>query len=110
MRAEKFCQMATETGQRETPFCIDKPMPTQYSKNIIVIMKNTNFTVYIDQDEDGIFVGSIPSVPSCYAEGKTQKEMLKNLQQVLRLCLRNADVKSMSKTRFVGIQNVEIYA
>lgn len=73
-------------------------------------MKNTSYTIYIEQDEDGMFIGSIPSVPSCYADGKTQKEMLKNLEQVLKLCLRNTNVKAMSKTRFVGIQNVEICA
>ena len=71
-------------------------------------MKNTLFTVYIEQDEDGVFTGSIPAVPSCHAEGKTQKEMLKNLQQVLRLCLRNVNVKEVEKTKFVGIQNLEI--
>ena len=71
-------------------------------------MKNTNFTVYIEQDEDGMFVGSVPSMPSCYAEGRTQKEMLQNLQQVLKLCLRNVSVREVVKTRFVGIQNVEL--
>lgn len=71
-------------------------------------MKNTSFTIYIEQDEDGVFIGTIPSVPSCYADGKTQKEMLKNLEQVLKLCLRNGDAKTISKTRFVGIQNLEV--
>lgn len=71
-------------------------------------MKNTSFTIYIEQDEDGMFIGTIPSVPSCYADGKTQKEMLKNLEQVLRLCLRNIDVEAVSKTKFVGIQNLEV--
>jgi predicted RNase H-like HicB family nuclease len=70
-------------------------------------MKNINFTVYIEQDEDKMFVGSVPSVPSCHAEGRTQKEMLKNLQQVLRLCLRNVNVKEVGKTKFVGIQNLD---
>lgn len=71
-------------------------------------MKNTNFTVYIEQDEDGVFVGSVPSVPSCYAQGRTQKEMLDNLQDVLKLCLRNSDIKSFDKVKFVGIQNLEL--
>ena len=71
-------------------------------------MKNSLFTVYIEQDEDGIFVGSIPTIPSCYAEGKTQKEMLENLQQVLKLCLRNVDVNVVEKNKFVGIQNLEV--
>lgn len=69
-------------------------------------MKNITYTVYIEQDEDGMFIGSIPTVPSCYAEGETQERMLKNLQAVLRLCLRNADKKGLAKTKFVGIQNL----
>ena len=71
-------------------------------------MKNISFTVYIERDEDGVFVGSIPAIPSCYAEGKTQREMLKNLQQVLKLCLRNTNIKEVGKTKFVGIQNLEV--
>ena len=71
-------------------------------------MKNSLFTVYIEQDEDGIFVGSVPSIPSCYAQGKTQEEMLDSLRDVLRLCLRNIDTKVLEKTKFVGIQNVKV--
>ena len=71
-------------------------------------MKTGQFTVYIEQDEDGIFIGSIPAVPSCYAEGKTQEEMLRNLSEVLKLCLRNVDKRFIQKNRFVGIQNLEL--
>jgi predicted RNase H-like HicB family nuclease len=52
-------------------------------------MKKINFTINTEQDEDRIFIGSIPAVTSCHAQGKTKKEMLKNLQEVLRLCLKN---------------------
>lgn len=71
-------------------------------------MKTSQFTVYIEQDEGGMFIGSIPAVPSCYAEGKTQEEMLRNLSEVLRLCLRNVDKAEVQKNRFVGIQNLEL--
>jgi predicted RNase H-like HicB family nuclease len=71
-------------------------------------MKKLPFTVYIEQDEDGMFIGSIPSLQSCYAEGRTQEEMLKNLRQVLKLCLRNFPAKQAEKVKFVGIQNLEI--
>jgi len=70
-------------------------------------MKSSYLTVYIEQDEDGVFVGSIPTIPSCYAQGKTQEEMLKNLRSVLKLCLRNLDQK-IGKSRFVGIQNLQV--
>lgn len=71
-------------------------------------MKSQAYTVYIEKDEDGFFIGSIPSIPSCYAQGKTQEEMLTNLQEVLRLCLRNLDAEATGKTQFIGIQNLEI--
>jgi len=73
-------------------------------------MKNQLFTVYIEQDEDGAFIGSIPAVGSCYAEGRTQEKMLKNLQEVLKLCLRNTknNSKELRKNKFVGIQNLEM--
>ncbi|PJC36764.1 hypothetical protein CO046_04030 [Candidatus Peregrinibacteria bacterium CG_4_9_14_0_2_um_filter_53_11] len=71
-------------------------------------MKTAQFTVYIEQDEDGIFIGSIPAIPSCHAEGKTQAVMLKNLSEVLELCLRNIDKKEIMKTKFIGIQNLEL--
>ena len=71
-------------------------------------MKKKQFTVYIEQDEDGVFVGSIPAVPGCHAEGKTQEEMMKNLAEVLKLCIRNANKKEVMQTKFVGIQNLEL--
>ena len=71
-------------------------------------MKNLNLTVYIERDEDGIFIGSIPTISSCYAQGKTQEEMLKNLREVLILCLRNTNKDTLENTKFVGIQNLEI--
>ncbi|TAL19895.1 type II toxin-antitoxin system HicB family antitoxin [Patescibacteria group bacterium] len=70
-------------------------------------MKPTSFAVYIEQDEDGVYIGSIPLIPSCYAQGNTEEEMLTNLKEVLRLCLRNIDHESLEKTKFVGIHNLE---
>ena len=71
-------------------------------------MKTSQFTVYIEQDEDGMFIGSVPSIPSCYAEGVTQEEMMKNLAEVIKLCLRNVNKKEFSQTKFVGIQNLNL--
>ncbi len=72
-------------------------------------MKTSNITVYIEQDEDGIFIGSVPSISSCYAQGDTQEELMANLSDVVRLCLRNQeDSEDIKKTRFVGIQNLDL--
>ncbi len=71
-------------------------------------MRTNNFVVYLEQDEDGMYIGSIPSVPSCYAQGETQEELFKNLKEVLILCLRNVDKAYLKTTKFIGIQDLEL--
>ena len=66
-----------------------------------------NYTVYIEQDEDGIYVGSVPSLPGCYTQGATLDELMHNLQDVVVLCTRNT---SDSVSKFVGVQTIEVPA
>jgi len=67
-----------------------------------------SYTVYIEQDEDGVFIGSVPSVPGCHTEGKTLDELITNLKEVVSLCTRNTD--SGIQNKFVGVQNIEVAA
>ncbi len=71
-------------------------------------MIKNQLVVYIKQDEDGMFVGSIPSIPSCHAQGETQGEMIKNLTEVVKLCTRNINSDELEYSRFVGIQNLDL--
>ncbi|MBU0646042.1 type II toxin-antitoxin system HicB family antitoxin [Patescibacteria group bacterium] len=71
-------------------------------------MKKLPFVAYIEQDEDGMFIGTIPAVPACHAEGRTQKEMIDNLHEVLTLCLRNINIAEIEKTKLIGVQNLEV--
>ncbi|MBC8465289.1 MAG: type II toxin-antitoxin system HicB family antitoxin [Parcubacteria group bacterium] len=71
-------------------------------------MKNTPYIAYIEQDENGVFIGSIPSVPSCHAQGHTEEEMLENLREALALCIRNTEEDVASHSRFVGIKELTI--
>jgi predicted RNase H-like HicB family nuclease len=66
-----------------------------------------NYTVYIEQDEDGVYVGSVPSLPGCYTQGHTLEELRENLQDVVALCSRNAGDQV---SKFVGLQNIEVPA
>lgn len=64
-----------------------------------------NYTVYIEQDEDGVFVGSVPTLAGCYTQGATLDELMKNLQEVVTLCARNTNTTS---SKFVGVQTIEV--
>ena len=45
------------------------------------------FYVVIERDEDGVFIGEVPQLRGCYSQGKTLDELMKNIQEVIHLCL-----------------------
>lgn len=46
-----------------------------------------NFKVLIEQDKEGYFIASVPSVPGCHTQGETYEGVLKNIKEVIELCL-----------------------
>ena len=46
-----------------------------------------NFTVIIEKDEDGFYVAEVPDLRGCYTQGKTLEEVMKNIREVIELCL-----------------------
>jgi predicted RNase H-like HicB family nuclease len=72
------------------------------------IMKTSKFIVYIEQDEDGVFIGTIPNLPNCHAQGDTKEEMLANLEEVAYLTIRNSDNKDYEPMKFIGTYNLEL--
>lgn len=44
------------------------------------------FYVVIEKDEDGFYVGEVPSLRACYAQGRTLDELMANLNEVIALC------------------------
>ena len=82
--------------------------------------KVLNFRVIIEQDEDGMFVASVPSIPGCHTQGNSYEEVIKNIQEAIELCLEVAkeDKKfyqkidwtggTDGKSRFLGVTEVPI--
>jgi len=44
-----------------------------------------NFKVLLEKDEDGWYVATVPSLPGCVSQGKTEKEALKNIKEAIEL-------------------------
>lgn len=77
--------------------------------------KALQFKVIIEQDEDGIFVASVPELPGCYTQGKTLEQVRKRIEEVIELILesdkkiREEKMRSPTSTpRFFGIEDIEI--
>ena len=41
------------------------------------------FRVLIEQDEDGVFVAQVPSLPGCVSQGATRNEALRNASEAI---------------------------
>lgn len=41
------------------------------------------YRVIIEQDEDGVFVAEVPSLPGCLSQGKTRGEALTNIREAI---------------------------
>ncbi len=45
------------------------------------------FYAVIARDEDDLFVGEVPQLRACYTQGLTLDELLRNIQEVVKMCL-----------------------
>lgn len=77
------------------------------------------FKIVIEQDEDGRFVASVPSVPGCFSEGKTYEKTIESIKEALELSLEVAKENkeyrnkitfpvNQKKGNFVGIVDLPI--
>jgi len=51
-------------------------------------LKVYSFQVIVEQDEDNIYVASCPSLQGCYAQGDSFEEAIKNVKDVIKMCLK----------------------
>ncbi|MBE0517069.1 MAG: type II toxin-antitoxin system HicB family antitoxin [Methanophagales archaeon] len=50
-------------------------------------MTKRSYIVLIERDEDGVFIGTVPSLKGCYSYGKTLDELMANLKEAIEVHL-----------------------
>ena len=63
-------------------------------------MKNVQkhlLPVIIEKDEDGFYVVECPLFSGCYSQGKTLDEAVKNIKEVVDICLKEKENKQIMK-------------
>jgi predicted RNase H-like HicB family nuclease len=63
------------------------------------------FYVVIEKDEDGYFVGEVPTLRGCYSQGKTIDELLSNIRDVIEMAIEEEPYIS---SEFIGVQKVSL--
>ena len=63
------------------------------------------FSVVVEQDEDGVFIASVPTLPGCHTQARSLDELRARIAEAISLHL---EVEGPPRTKFVGIQQVEV--
>lgn len=49
------------------------------------------YRVLVEQDEDGVFVAEVPSLPGCVSQGATRAEALENVREAIAVYLESLE-------------------
>jgi predicted RNase H-like HicB family nuclease len=74
--------------------------------------KTYELQVVIELDEDGKYVAWCPALEACYTQGDTFEEAMKNIQDVVTMCLEELrEERKKVELRFpevIGIKQVKV--
>jgi predicted RNase H-like HicB family nuclease len=71
-------------------------------------MAEYEFTVVIEQDEDGRFVAICPGLQGCYTEGETEEEARELIADAIRLHVEDRLASGEPIVREVGATRVRV--
>ena len=74
--------------------------PNPYTMN-----NEKEYTVMIEKDEDGYYVGEVVELPGCFSQAKSVEELMKRMKEAISLYLETVDEVEV-KYRFIGLQKV----
>lgn len=63
------------------------------------------FSVIIEKDEDGYFVGSVPALGGCHTQAKSLDTLTRRIKEAIELCL---EVEEPVSNEFIGVQKVAV--
>ena len=49
------------------------------------------YRVFLEQDEDGIYVAEVPSLPGCISQGVTRAEALANIKEAMEAYIESLE-------------------
>jgi predicted RNase H-like HicB family nuclease len=68
---------------------------------------SAQFTILIEQGEDGAYIATVPALKSCYTQADTIPELLEKTREVIELCLEVSE-ETPPVYKFIGIQQMEV--
>jgi predicted RNase H-like HicB family nuclease len=65
------------------------------------------FTVIIEQDEEGYYIAEVPELKGCHTQAKSLDTLMERVKEAIHLCLEVYG-KKYPITHLVGVQKIAI--
>jgi predicted RNase H-like HicB family nuclease len=65
------------------------------------------FSVIIEQDSQGYYVGSVPALRGCHTQAKSLDELMERIREAIELCLE-VEGDSLEPLDFIGVQKITV--
>jgi len=72
-------------------------------------MKKYTFTVLIEKDEDGGFIGRVPELRGCHTQGDSMVELMANIDEAIKLCLEVAEKDGINVFNADFVESKQLY-
>jgi predicted RNase H-like HicB family nuclease len=66
------------------------------------------FTVIIEKDKEGYFVGEVVELPGCHTQAKSLDELMERIKEAIELYLDVQGEALEKELEFVGVQEITI--
>ena len=70
---------------------------------------NKEYTIVIEQDEDGIYIASVPELEGCHTQTKTLDELKERVEEAIELYLEvESELIDEVPLEFSGVQKIAV--
>jgi predicted RNase H-like HicB family nuclease len=66
------------------------------------------FTVVIERDEDGYFIGTVLQLKGCHTQARSLDELMERMNEAVKLCLDVQGELEEGTLQFVGVQRITV--
>jgi len=66
------------------------------------------FTVIIERDEEGLFVGTVPSLRGCHTQARSLDELMESIKEAIQLYLEVEGDLAPEQLQLIGVQKVAL--
>ncbi len=69
--------------------------------------KVLDYLVVIEQDEDGVYVATVPALKGCHTQARSLEELFPRIREAIELCLEVEGAEE-PPMRFIGVHQIEV--